>query len=87
MNVTTKGKEVRDGCCLESRTVDVAALYTEIKHLKQQLVKKENENARILRDKDKLEEYANRMTAKLQDKYLPTLQECKAKLAEKAIQN
>lgn len=55
----------------------------EIERLKEELAKKEKENAKIGSDKDKLETYTKRTLAKFQDKYLVALQECKAKLREK----
>jgi protein HOOK3 len=58
-------------------------LQQEIERLKEELVKKEKENAKIGSDKDKLETYTKRTLAKFQDKYLVALQECKAKLREK----
>lgn len=62
---------------------DTAGLQKEIERLKEELVKKEKENAKIGSDKDKLETYTKRTLAKFQDKYLVALQECKAKLKEK----
>ncbi|CAB9521683.1 Protein Hook [Seminavis robusta] len=62
---------------------DAGALQQEIERLKEELVKKEKENAKIGSDKDKLETYTKRTLAKFQDKYLVALQECKAKLREK----
>jgi len=62
---------------------DASGLQKEIERLKEELVKKEKENAKIGSDKDKLETYTKRTLAKFQDKYLVALQECKAKLREK----
>lgn len=62
---------------------DTGAMAKEIERLKEELAKKEKENAKIGSDKDKLETYTKRTLAKFQDKYLVALQECKAKLREK----
>lgn len=62
---------------------DAGAMAKEIERLKEELAKKEKENAKIGSDKDKLETYTKRTLAKFQDKYLVALQECKAKLREK----
>lgn len=62
---------------------DAGAMQQEIERLKAELKKKEEENAKIGSDKDKLETYTKRTLAKFQDKYLVALQECKAKLREK----
>ena len=64
-------------------TLDTAKLQQEVARLKEDLVNKEIENAKISSDKDKLEAYTKRTLAKFQDKYLVALQECKAKLKEK----
>lgn len=62
---------------------DSSELRKEIERLKEEVVLKEKENAKIGSDKDKLETYTKRTLAKFQDKYLVALQECKAKLKEK----
>ena len=58
-------------------------LQQRVSELEEQLALKEQENAKISGDKDKLEAYTKRTLAKFQDKYLVALQECKAKLKEK----
>ena len=55
-------------------------LQQRVSELEEQLALKEQENAKISGDKDKLEAYTKRTLAKFQDKYLVALQECKAKL-------
>lgn len=62
---------------------ETAALKAEIQRLVEAYTVKEQENAKIASDKDKLEAYTKRTLAKFQDKYLVALQECKAKLKEK----
>ena len=62
---------------------ETVALKAEIQRLYEAYSVKEQENAKIASDKDKLEAYTKRTLAKFQDKYLVALQECKAKLKEK----
>lgn len=62
---------------------ETVALKAEIQRLFDAYSVKEQENAKIASDKDKLEAYTKRTLAKFQDKYLVALQECKAKLKEK----
>lgn len=62
---------------------EVTALKVEIQRLMTAYTEKQQENAKIASDKDKLEAYTKRTLAKFQDKYLVALQECKAKLKEK----
>jgi protein HOOK3 len=62
---------------------EAAALKAEVQRLLEAYAAKEQENAKLASDKDKLESYTKRTLAKFQDKYLVALQECKAKLKEK----
>jgi protein HOOK3 len=62
---------------------EAAALKAEVQRLVEAYAAKEQENAKLASDKDKLESYTKRTLAKFQDKYLVALQECKAKLKEK----
>jgi protein HOOK3 len=62
---------------------EAAALKAEVQRLLEVYAAKEQENAKLASDKDKLESYTKRTLAKFQDKYLVALQECKAKLKEK----
>jgi len=64
-------------------SAEMKAMKDEIARLKEEIVMKTKENAKIAGDKDKLEAYTKRTLAKFQDKYLVALQECKAKLKEK----
>lgn len=59
------------------------SLKEEIESLKAQLEQKEQENAKIVNDKERLEAYTKKTLSKFQDKYLVALQDCKTKLKEK----